>query len=342
MITSNSVLDFLQPELDNMIKEAKETALKNVKEKLILNFESILYEQAMNQLSSRPLAKEVQVTEPFQYRSSQAISGAHKKVYLYGITEVAADHFVSQGNFDGIADGTKVFTLIHKNLLAVISEVSPEDFNEGKIPELAEKREWLEDKTERHQKVISLLMGKYAVIPMGFCSLYPSQDQLRIFLEENYHDLIEQLTNIHNKTEWGLKLYLNEELFKQFLQEKDESINNLMNEMSLNQTGKGYLPKKRLANRIEKKAFDIAEEVHRRLCRFSAGAILNKLPPKEVGGKGERMILNGAYLLEKNKEDNFFETVKWLEETEGPRGFVFEITGPWPCYNFCRVSSTGT
>ncbi len=343
-----TIAGFLQQDLDVIIREAKEEALRNVKEKLTKSFEKSLCQRAIDQikgltLNSLPSVETSDLSSSLlEEGSAQERFSNDKKIYLFGITGVDAESFITQGNYEGMVQGWQVYTFSYKDLLPVICEVSQEEFNEVKFQELAGNRDWLEKKAECHQKVISAVMETYAIIPMRFSTLFPSEDQLRIFLEENYTTLEELLKYIQNKTEWGLKLYLNEELFKKFLQEKDESINNLMNEMSLNQTGKGYLPKKRLANRIEQKAFDLAEEVHRRLRRFSAGAVLNKLLPRELTHRKERMILNGAYLLEKNKEENFFETIKWLEETEGPRGFVFEISGPWPCYNFCQISLTST
>lgn len=338
------LLGFLEQDIDSIIQEAKLTALQVVKEKLALSFENILWEEAQKQIEGFALKDDKLVENDFslQEENDPIIIQENNKLYLFGITGAEAEGYINQSNLEGMGYETRVYPVLHKDLVAVVCQVPEEEFNEFKIQELIENRDWLEEKIERHQNVVSLLSIKYPIIPMRFSSLYPAHHQLKLFMEENYRDLMGLLNKIRDKTEWGLKLYLDVDSFKRFLQEKDKSINNLIDEMLLNQTGKGYLPQKRLANRIERKAFDLAEEVHRRLCRFSKGAVLNKLIPKKDNRRREQMILNGAYLVEETQEEEFLQVVKWLEETESKRGFIFEISGPRPCYNFCHISSTGT
>ncbi|MEL7566781.1 MAG: GvpL/GvpF family gas vesicle protein [Dehalobacterium sp.] len=336
MENRKELLGFLEEDIDMIIQEAKQAAMQYVRERLALSFENILWEEAQKRIKGVALQNDELLNH------DPVTNQEKKKIYLFGITGADAEGYISQSNLEGMVYEDRVYPVIHKDLAAVVCQVTEEEFNEFKMQELIENRDWWEEKIERHKKVLSLLAKDYPVIPMRFSSLYPCHHQLRLFMEENYRDLMDLLNKIRDKTEWGLKLFLNVDKFKMFLQEKDESINNLIDEVSLNQTGKGYFPQKRLANRIESKAFDLAEEVHRRLCRFSQGAVLNKLIRKNDHEKREQMILNGAYLVEQTQEEEFLQVVKWLEETEGEKGFIFKISGPRPCYNFCHISSTGT
>jgi len=45
------------------------------------------------------------------------------------------------------------------------------------------------------------------------------------------------------------------------------------------------------------------------------------------------MLLNGAYLVERG-ETRLDEAVRNLEQRYGERGVTYELTGPWPPYNF--------
>jgi len=336
MENRKDLLGFLEEDIDLIIQDAKQTAIQYVKERLSLDFEKILWEEVQKKIEGVALKKEELV------KNEPIIIQENKKIYLFGITGAEAEGYITQSSLEGMVSEDWVYPVLHKDLVAVVCQVPEEEFNEFKIQELIENPDWLEEKIERHKKVVSLLAKDYPIIPMRFSSLYPAHHQLRLFMEENYSDLTGLLNKIQDKTEWGLKLFLNVDRFKRFLQEKDESINNLIDEVSLNQTGKGYFPQKKLANRIESKAFDLAEEVHRRLCRFSKGAVLNKLILKKDNEKKEQMILNGAYLVGETQEEDFLQVVKWLEETEGEKGFIFKISGPRPCYNFCHILSTGT
>jgi hypothetical protein len=51
------------------------------------------------------------------------------------------------------------------------------------------------------------------------------------------------------------------------------------------------------------------------------------------------MFLNGAYLVRVAGEGEFREAVESLRGELGPEGISFELTGPWPPYNFVEVES---
>jgi hypothetical protein len=53
--------------------------------------------------------------------------------------------------------------------------------------------------------------------------------------------------------------------------------------------------------------------------------------PEVAGGE---MILNGAYLVVSGEEQQLREAVQELEERFGADGVTYELTGPWPPYNF--------
>jgi hypothetical protein len=45
------------------------------------------------------------------------------------------------------------------------------------------------------------------------------------------------------------------------------------------------------------------------------------------------MLLNGAYLVRRD-DGRLQDAVAELESLYGPRGVTYELTGPWPPYNF--------
>jgi hypothetical protein len=46
------------------------------------------------------------------------------------------------------------------------------------------------------------------------------------------------------------------------------------------------------------------------------------------------MLLNGAHLIERNRRGELERVIAGLQEEWAPLGFVIELTGPWPPYNF--------
>jgi hypothetical protein len=49
------------------------------------------------------------------------------------------------------------------------------------------------------------------------------------------------------------------------------------------------------------------------------------------------MILNAAFLIEKNQVADFLGTVEMLRKKDGNSGFVIETTGPWPPFSFIYI-----
>ena len=66
-------------------------------------------------------------------------------------------------------------------------------------------------------------------------------------------------------------------------------------------------------------------------------ARINKLLSKEVTEREEEMILNSAFLINKNKVAGFLNTVEGLKTRYADKGLFFDCTGPWPPYNFCDL-----
>jgi hypothetical protein len=51
---------------------------------------------------------------------------------------------------------------------------------------------------------------------------------------------------------------------------------------------------------------------------------------------GERMILNAAFLVERDREKNFDDAVKEISRKYEAL-LTFKYTGPWPPYNFVNI-----
>ncbi len=52
---------------------------------------------------------------------------------------------------------------------------------------------------------------------------------------------------------------------------------------------------------------------------------------------GARVVWKGAYLVTDEDADRFHALAADLAERYGPQGLDFEVTGPWPPYNFVAL-----
>ena len=73
---------------------------------------------------------------------------------------------------------------------------------------------------------------------------------------------------------------------------------------------------------------------HTRLSALAEEALANPLQRRELTGRGDDMVLNGVYLVPDDAAGDFADAVAAL----AARGVSFELTGPWPPYNFVKRS----
>ena len=74
--------------------------------------------------------------------------------------------------------------------------------------------------------------------------------------------------------------------------------------------------------------------MHETLTAASATGLRNPLHPRELSGYEDEMVLNGVYLVPDAATRRFSTLVDGLDERYAASGLRFELTGPWPPYNF--------
>lgn len=92
-----------------------------------------------------------------------------------------------------------------------------------------------------------------------------------------------------------------------------------------------------VAQEVERLSNEHAQQGHNRLLAHADGAVINALQSKAVTGRTDEMILNGAYLVPTAGFDAFAAELAALQEERTDLGFTFELTGPWPPYNFVTI-----
>ena len=64
-------------------------------------------------------------------------------------------------------------------------------------------------------------------------------------------------------------------------------------------------------------------------------AVANRPQPRELTGRSEAMLLNGAYLVRAG-DDLLRGEVERLATEHSSNGVEYELTGPWPPHNFAE------
>jgi gas vesicle protein GvpL/GvpF len=249
---------------------------------------------------------------------------AHRGWYVYGVVPASE---APDTLFDGITGvgGGSVKLVAAGELAAIATDVPLAEFGEEAIAENLHDPSWLESRVRGHDAVLEAAVGAVPVVPFRFGTIYRGEDEVRAMLGE-HERLSEALERVRGRVELGVKAFL-------AAAETEPA-----GEESAASAGRRYLEEKQRARRLaeEREALRArwADESHARLAAVAEAATANPLQPPEISGRDGQMFLNGAYLVSLDREQEFRTALAELEAELRPIGARFELTGPWPPYNF--------
>ena len=167
-------------------------------------------------------------------------------------------------------------------------------------------------------------MGETTVVPFRFGAIYTGEDQVRRMLADR-PDLAATLSRLRGALEFGVKGFVDGAALRERLSRSESG------DSGEATGGRAYMQRKRLEQQLDGDvrifAASCAETSHERLTAVASDARSN--PPQQ-----EEMLLNGAYLVAAGREDDLRGAIRELEERFADHGVTYELTGPWPPYNF--------
>jgi len=240
--------------------------------------------------------------------------------------------------------GAKVYSVSWNNLYAVVGSVPEDEFSKENLKKNLGDMEWLETRVRIHEGVIEGVMKNACVIPFKLATLFNTEDNLKAMLEEYSLDIKTNLRDLEGKEEWGVKIYLSMEMLKDALLKQDEGLSAIDTEICSASAGKAFFLKKKkeglLSTIINERINGYGQDSFERLSKQSIRSCINKILPKEVTERQEDMILNAAFLIEKEGVSSFVAVVDSLKMQYHESGLFFDCTGPWPPYNFVSFQSS--
>jgi len=263
-------------------------------------------------------------------------------LYLYCIREkIKGAPAISSRGIDGKGE---VFTLVYREVEAIVSKVSLEEFGSEEVQKKAqEDLKWIKEKSVAHERVIEEAMRKddkiLNLIPMRFGTIFKEEARLKETLNKDYSKIKEVLERIRGKQEWSVKVYLRErEKFEQVIKEKNEAIKEKVKEIAALEEGMAFFIEEELkeviSKEVNKELNNIVEALFKNLGKQAVSSTKSRILGKELTGKCEPMVLNAAYLIPEEKVKNFKEEVEVLNQEIQIKGFYLEYSGPWPAFNF--------
>ncbi len=239
--------------------------------------------------------------------------------YVYGVAE----------DDPALARLGGVELIRHGDLTALVREVPLWDYDEAVLPERLNDREWLERNARAHEDVLQAAAAVTAVVPLRFGTIYRSRDQVGRMLEERAGDLADTFERVRGHVELGVKMWVDLGALQQTADEPESPV--------VSGAGAAYLQRRRREQEVSQelavRCAELADEAHRRLSAVAAEAVANRPQPRELTGRPESMVLNGAYLV-RDGDERLRAEVERLAAEHASFGVEYELTGPWPPHNF--------
>ena len=254
--------------------------------------------------------------------------------YLYGIIEATGGPFPT--GVPGV-DGVSPVTLLeHRDIAAVVSDVPLAEFGERELEDNVKDLQWLEAKTRAHEAVLERFLPTGPVLPARFCTLYRSSRYLLEVVAEKYPSLKASLERVRGAREWGVKALLDRGAAVERERARREASRSSAAGIG---EGRAYFEARKLdhavAAEVERTAAAFAEEAHGRLGAWAREAKLLVATP----AVGPQVVMNAAYLVDTEREAAFREEVRRVAMDYADGGVRFELTGPWPAYNFASTTN---
>lgn len=238
--------------------------------------------------------------------------------------------------------GAGVYFTFCQGLYAIVSKVKGTEFQEESLKKNLADLEWVKDRVTVHEEVIEGIMKNSDVVPFKFATIFNNADNLKAMLDKHSEDFKTNLRNLKNKEEWGVKIYCDIERLKGTVIREEAGILKIEKEINSSSSGKAYFLKKKkeelMKEAVNKRINEYGQESFELFKILSYEARINKLLPKEVTEREDDMVLNSAFLVDKDKVLEFIHAVDDLKTRYDDKGFDFDCTGPWPPYNFCNLS----
>jgi hypothetical protein len=217
------------------------------------------------------------------------------------------------------SEPAEVHTVNFQDIAAVVSDTPLEVYDPTRENVLA------------HERVNEVVMRDYTVIPMSFSTVFKTSEDIVELLRTAYDAFHDVLVKMKNKLEFGLKVLWEPEVVIREIEKEDESLRLLRQEIS-HQKGSTYFARMQYGRLVDSLLQERSEQL--------ASEILETLGAVSVASRtnkpiGDKMILNAAFLVARDREPEFDARVKEVDARY--ENLILKYTGPWPPYNFVNI-----
>jgi hypothetical protein len=217
--------------------------------------------------------------------------------------------------------GDEVYTVHHQGLAAVVSNTPLMVYDPTR------------DNVFAHEQVNETVMREFTVLPMAFGALFRTEDDIIELMRGTEDALRDVLNKMAGKVEYGLKVNWDRDRVIAEIEQENEEIRNLKGQITSRATGSTYFARMQLGRLVEQALSEQSDAYVREVYAALRDTAVASRANKPIGDK---MIMNAAFLVERERESEFDRKVKEIAaKYEGKLSFKY--TGPWPPYNFVHI-----
>ncbi|HYO16274.1 MAG TPA: GvpL/GvpF family gas vesicle protein [Thermoanaerobaculia bacterium] len=256
-------------------------------------------------------------SELFAFPESSRTASGRSGKYVYCIIQTTDP--LRFGPIGIGSEPAEVHTVNYQDIAAVVSDTPLEVYDPTRENVLA------------HERVNEVVMRDFTVIPMSFSTVFKTSEDIIELLRTAYDAFHDVLVKMKNKLEFGLKVLWEPEVVIREIEKEDESLRLLRQEIS-HQKGSTYFARMQYGRLVDSLLQERSEQL--------ASEILETLGAVSVASRtnkpiGDKMILNAAFLVARDREPEFDARVKEVDARY--ENLILKYTGPWPPYNFVNI-----
>lgn len=262
-------------------------------------------------------------------------------LYVYCVGERAALLPLFDAELpEAIEDGAGIEAIEAVGLAAVVSTVPLDVYGEGALAERLSDATWTATRALRHERVAEHFARHAAVVPLRFGAIYLRREGVAAMLAERAGQLRELLARLSGREEWGLNVYVERARLREEVTRVSARLREMVARAEGATPGQAYLLRKKIEGLRDEEARAetrrLASEAETRLDAACDGVARLRVLKDEANEQGE-LAARLAFLVRRKGFESFRAEAERLAAEYTPLGFRFELTGPWPAYNFSAV-----
>jgi hypothetical protein len=185
-------------------------------------------------------------------------------------------------------------------------------------------------------RVIEQLSRKLTLLPVRFGTFLKSDEDILKLLNDHYDSFYNNLIKVWDKDEFGVKVIWDyakgSEKIKEESDKEDVKSDTYFSKSTVHTN---YLLEKIRKHKLEDALLRHVEKLIEEISRFLAEINPECKFKKMVSNS---LILDGVFLIEKDKKDEFVLAIEALKQQHNDLHLL--LTGPWPPYSFVEIDQS--